>query len=535
MAIVYHPPKQNAQAQWDRLSSQVNLPPWMLFEESIKNNEGRVVRGSNLAVKTEITSRIPEARFIVVETTKNQSIWWKHFNPLDEVDYLNLRNRVFQHLLDSAKLYTAFCTMGTQTQGFRFNVVSTLAWYANAARKIFYTPANQSSEASWQVIHAPNFQMDQHLDKSGRGVGIIINFTTQEILILGTSYFGELKIALHSATTYFFPKYDLLPLHAACNIDPGGYDGLAIVGLSGNGKSTTVNDEERRIYADDLVVVDVKSGHVVPLETGCHVKVYGLTQQDYLHKVVTGLNGAIFENVGITARGEIRFIDGASTNARVAFPLIHHPGGAKTYEPVTLRNIVFLCADISGVLPLLAKLTTPQAIYIFLNAPAARGVGVMQEGVEPTLKFATCFGPEMLTVDPIVHAKLLQQLCEGRGVQCWLVNSGWDGEGNRIPMPVTRAAVRAIARGQISEELVTLPITEFRRPLHCYGVEDQRLDPIGYWQNQTVYSQKAEELAEQIRDNAARKFGQDLSRWVYNSVGALAPKEEHFGRYPKRP
>lgn len=534
MGITYRPPKENAQENWDLLPSKKNLPPWKLFEQSILNHEGEVVRGTNLAVKTKHTSRIPEARFIVVATTKK--IWWKHFSPMAEVDYLELRGEVFQHLLSCNNLYTAFCTMGSEAQGFRFNVTSSLAWYANAARKVFYTPANQSSAASWQVIHATDFVLDPRLDVSGSGVGIIINFTTQEILILGTSYFGELKIALHSATTYFFPKYDLLPLHAACSIDAEGRNGLAIIGLSGNGKSTMVNDEKGKIFADDLVVVDTKSGRVVPLETGCHVKVYGLTPQDYLHKVVSGMSGAIYENIGVTQRGEVEFQgENTSTNARITFPLIHHPTGAKTYEPVVLRNIVFLCADVTGVLPLVAKLSTPQAIYIFLNAPAARGVGVLQEGLKPTLKFATCFGPEMLTVDPIIHAKLLQRLCEERGVQCWLVNSGWDGEGNRIPMPITRSAVRAIAQGQISEELVELPVTGFRRPLKCHGVEEQRLDPIGYCPNSMAYLQKAKELAEQFRHNAARKFGRDLSRWVYNGVGELAPTEEDFAKHPDRP
>ncbi len=535
MKVHYPAPNSENQANWGKLESHADLATPELFEHAVRNGEGKVVFGYNLAVTTNPKRRDSDARYIVVQDGTTDAVWWKHYNPLEEAKYLALRGRVYDHLGAQQNLYSAFCTMGNTEQGFRFNVASPLAWYTAVARKLFYTPRQQKSHASWWVLHAPDFVAIPEQDGTKTERAIIINFSTQEILIMGTSYAGELKTALHSATTYFFPPYDLLPLHAACNIAPDGTDGLAIVGLSGNGKSTTVNDPKRHIYADDLVVVDVTSGRLVPLETGCHVKVHGLSTQDPLYDVITRIHGGVFENVEVSERRDVLLHGGnTSSNGRVSFPLTQHPRGARVYKPVMLRNIVFLCADVTGVIPLVAKLTTPQAMYMFLNAPAARNVGVLSEGSHPELKFATCYGPEFLTVDPLVHADLLRKLCEERGVQCWLVNTGWDGNGVRLPVRVTRAAVRAIAHGGVSEEMIELPVTGLNRPLYCEGVEEHRLDPQAFWPDDETYLEKAQWLAEQFRLNAARKFGRDLSRWVYQHVGALAPTESDFDRYPNR-
>lgn len=64
---------------------------------------------------------------------------------------------------------------------------------------------------------------------------VSINFTRNEMVILGTQYAGEMKKGIFSVMHYYMPKRGLLSLHSSANLGKNG-DVSIFFGLSGTGK-----------------------------------------------------------------------------------------------------------------------------------------------------------------------------------------------------------------------------------------------------------------------------------------------------------
>ena len=143
-------------------------------------------------------------------------------------------------------------------------------------------------------------------------------------------------------------------------------------------------------------------------------------------------------------------------NTRSAYPLEFIPNvvpGSKGPNPNT---IIMLTADAFGVLPPISKLTRQQAMYHFLSGYTAKVAGTERGVTEPTATFSTCFGAPFMVHHPTVYAKLLGKKIDEHEVECWLVNTGWNGGpygvGKRMSIAHTRAMVNAAIEGTIPRE-----------------------------------------------------------------------------------
>jgi phosphoenolpyruvate carboxykinase (ATP) len=79
---------------------------------------------------------------------------------------------------------------------------------------------------------------------------VAVNFTTKELVILGTSYAGEMKKGVFGIMHYYMPKRGALSMHCSANIGPDG-DTTILFGLSGTGKTTLSSDPKRLLIGDD--------------------------------------------------------------------------------------------------------------------------------------------------------------------------------------------------------------------------------------------------------------------------------------------
>ena len=121
---------------------------------------------------------------------------------------------------------------------------------------------------------------------------------------------------------------------------------------------------------------------------------------------------------------------------------------------MSLKTVIFLIADAYGVLP-------PSASWIGIRpcttlSPGFTSKVAGRECHEPVPTFSTCFGEPFLPL--ILHgAAMLAEKVEKAGAM-YLVNTGWNGTGQRMKLRYTRAMVTAALTGEIEKaDFVTDP------------------------------------------------------------------------------
>jgi phosphoenolpyruvate carboxykinase (ATP) len=168
--------------------------------------------------------------------------------------------------------------------------------------------------------------------------------------------------------------------------------------------------------------------------------------------------------------------------------------------------VIFLTCDAFGVLPPIAMLDRPQALYHFLSGYTAKVAGTEKGVTEPTATFSTCFGAPFMPRHPSVYADMLGSRIEEHGSQVWLLNTGWTGGphgiGRRIRLDLTRRMVTAALSGEL-DGVATVPDPTFGIgvPTQIAGIPDEILEPRQTWENPSDYDAKAAELAAMFRKN----------------------------------
>jgi len=165
-----------------------------------------------------------------------------------------------------------------------------------------------------------------------------------------------------------------------------------------------------------------------------------------------------------------------------------------------------LTCDAFGVLPPIARLTREQAMYHFLAGYTAKVAGTEAGVTEPQATFSPCFGAPFMALPPSTYAQLLGDKIQKHNVAVWLINTGWSGgpygEGQRMKLALTRAMVRAVLSGQLSDTQ-TQPDPTFgvHIPVAVPDVPTEVLDPRKTWKVQAAYDRKARELANMFQVN----------------------------------
>lgn len=506
-----------------------NLPPARLIERTLLAGEGKLTSSGALAIDTgRFTGRSPQDRFIVDDNQTHDQVWWGEVNqPITEGHAAQLHQDLMAYL-DGRGLYVRDAFVGAH-QNYRkaVRVMTEKSWSNLFAYNMFIRPsAEEISDFSpeWHVVCAPGFKANPQRHGTRQANFAVLDFNNRRVLIGGTGYTGEIKKGMFSAMNFLLPtEQDVLPMHCSAN---EGEDGKTAVffGLSGTGKTTLSSDPHRKLIGDDEHGWGPEG--IFNFEGGCYAKTIDLDplREPDIHSAIQ--HGALLENIGFQADGvSPDFADATTTqNTRVSYPLHHIHGAKSTGRGTHPDHIFFLTCDAFGVLPPLARLDAPTAMYHFISGYTAKVAGT-EDGIdEPKAVFSACFGAPFLPLHPGRYAEMLGERMAEHGTQVWLVNTGWTGGphgvGHRMRLKDTRALLTSVLDGSISE-------SEFRRcdrfgwdvPVSANQVDSELLDPRNTWSDGEAFDAKADALAHRFNENFAQ-----FEEGVSDSIRSAAPQ-----------
>ena len=502
----------------------VNLTPEALYQHSLRRKETVVTEdGALLACTGAHTGRSPNDKFVVRDAETEQTVNWGAVNqPFTPAQFDALKMHATEWL-KGREIFTQDLFVGADpTHRLPIRVVSTQAWHNLFARNMFIRPtaadAAKPHVPSFTVLHMPDFRAEPARDGTRSDVFVILNFTQRLILIGGTFYAGEVKKSLFSIMNYLLPPKGVLPMHASANIGAEG-DVTIFFGLSGTGKTTLSADASRTLIGDDEHGWTDDS--VFNFEGGCYAKAIKLSaKMEPEIYAAARRKGTVLENVVMDPDTKAVDFDDATLaeNSRACYPIDFIPNASASGIGGLPRNIVMLTCDAYGVLPPISKLTTAQAMYHFLSGYTARVAGTERGVTEPTATFSTCFGAPFLPRPPEVYADLLGKKINTQKVDCWLVNTGWSGGGygvgQRMPINITRALLRAALSGALAKgSFVPDPAFGLMIPETCPGVAPEMLHPRAAWADKTAYDAQAEKVARLFAENF-KKFADKVGAEV---------------------
>ena len=505
----------NASLQTLGLNAQTaywNLSPAQLVEHALRRNEGSLTDTGALAVSTgEFTGRSPKDRFIVLDDITKDAVWWNKINmPFEALKFDQLFQKMANYIADK-QVFVNDCT-ACADDDYKLNVrvITEFAFSSLFADNMFIRPTHdqilKTENPDWVVLNCPNFKADAQQDGTRQHNFAIINFTKKMIIIGGTAYTGEIKKGIFSVLNFILPhQRHTLSMHCSANVGKQG-DTAIFFGLSGTGKTTLSADPDRNLIGDDEH--GWSENGVFNFEGGCYAKCIDLTEEKEPDIFKAVKFGAIVENTTFFPDTRtVNYADGSITeNTRVSYP-IHYINNA--IEPSVAghpKNIFFLAADASGILPPIARLNAAQAMFYFISGYTSKVAGTEMGIVEPEPTFSPGFGEAFLPLHPTTYAELLGKQLKAHKAQVWLINTGWSGGaygvGSRMKLKYTRAMITAALEGQLDQvEFEKHPIFSIEMPVSCPNVPTELLNPRNTWVNKTEYDQKANELAMAFNKN----------------------------------
>lgn len=470
----------------------------------------------------EYTGRSPKDKFIVKDDVTADTFWWngngtKNDNkPISQEIWTELKALVASQLSEK-KLYIidGYCG-ANENSCLKVRFVMEVAWQAHFVKNMFIRPSDEQLddfEPDFTVINAskisnPNWQ-EQGLNSP---TFITFNFTERVQLIGGTWYGGEMKKGLFSVMNYLLPQRDIASMHCSAN---EGHDGdvALFFGLSGTGKTTLSASADRALIGDDEHGWD--DDGVFNFEGGCYAKTVDLdpAKEPEIYGAIR--RDALLENVGMNDDGTVDFSDTSLTeNTRVSYPIYHienivHPV-SKAGHP---SRVIFLTADAFGVLPAVSILNNEEAQYHFLSGFTAKLAGTERGITKPTPTFSACFGAAFLSLHPTIYADVLNKRMTQSGARAYLVNTGWNGKGERISLQNTRAIIQAILSGALDDEdTQRLPIFNLAMPKNIAGVDSAILDPRSSYNDESLWQERATDLADLFIKNFEKFTDKDAGK-----------------------
>ena len=496
----------------------------LLFEEETKPGlegyeKGQVSELGAVNVMTGIyTGRSPKDKFIVMDENSKNTVWWtseeyKNDNhPVSEKSWEILKNIALKEL-SNKKLYVvdAFCGANKDTRmAIRF--IMEVAWQAHFVKNMFIEPSQYELDnfaPDFVVYNASKAKAENYKELGlNSETAVVFNITSREQVILNTWYGGEMKKGMFSMMNYYLPLKGIASMHCSANTDMNGENTAIFFGLSGTGKTTLSTDSKRLLIGDDEHGWD-DSG-IFNFEGGCYAKVINLDKNSEpdIYKAIK--RNALLENVTLDENGKIDFTDkNVTENTRVSYPINHIQNIMRPVSAApAAKEVIFLSADAFGVLPPVSILTPEQTQYYFLSGFTAKLAGTERGITEPTPTFSACFGQAFLELHPTKYAEELVKRMRQSGAKAYLVNTGWNGTGNRISIKDTRGIIDAILNGDIlNAPTKKIPYFNIEVPLELHGVDSNILDPRNTYKDESQWEAKAKDLASRFIKNFSKYEG----------------------------
>ncbi|HMR98977.1 MAG TPA: phosphoenolpyruvate carboxykinase (ATP) [Anaerolineales bacterium] len=494
-----------------------NLPTEGLYEEAVFRGEGAITAGGPFVAQTgQHTGRSANDKFVVKHVDSEHIVWWGGNRPFDGAKFDALYSRMTEYL-KGRDVFVQDVYAGADTT-YRLNVrfVTEEAWHSIFIRNMFILPETvdeiKNFMPGFTIVDVPSFKADPASDGTRSETFVLLNLERKLAIIGNTRYAGEMKKSIFTLMNYLLPLRGVMSMHCSANVDPKDPNDVALFfGLSGTGKTTLSADPTRRLIGDDEH--GWSDNGVFNYEGGCYAKVIGLSQSAEPEiYATTRMFGTILENVVFDAATRAIDLNDSSLteNTRSSYPLTFIENAVPEKKAGHPKNIIFLTADATGVMPPIARLSVDQALYQFISGYTAKLAGTEAGlGKEPVATFSACFGAPFLVHHPSKYAELLRQKIEEHNVKCWLVNTGWVGGpygvGKRISIKYTRALLNAALTGKLDKVKYRRdPVFGYEVPTSCPEVPDEVLDPASSWKDRSEHEAKYKQLAQKFIDNFAK-------------------------------
>ena len=494
LEIIYNP-------SFDKLYEEELLSELTGYEKSQKTEYGA------LNVKTGIyTGRSPKDKYIVKDKTTEDNFWWtssdrKNDNkPISQEVWEDLKLNVTKQL-SNKKLYIidAFCGANKDTC-LKVRFVMEVAWQAHFVKNMFIRPSEEELKNFVPDFHVINGSKTSNKEYKKHNMNsetfIAFNLTERIQLIGGTWYGGEMKKGMFAVMNYLLPQKGIASMHCSANKGINDDTVALFFGLSGTGKTTLSTDPKRSLIGDDEHGWD--DDGIFNFEGGCYAKTVNLDpkKEPDIFKAIK--KDALLENVIVDDNGKVDYENISLTeNTRVSYPIYHINNIVKPISKAGHANkVIFLTADAFGVLPAVSILSNEEAQYHFLSGFTAKLAGTERGVDKPTPTFSACFGAAFLTLHPTKYAEVLSKRMKMNNSKAYLVNTGWNGRGERISLKNTRSIIDNILNDKIDNVPTTnIPIFNLEVPTELNDIDTEIFDPRKSWDSNIAWENKATELA----------------------------------------
>ena len=458
----------------------------------------------------EYTGRSPKDKFIVEDDQTRDTLWWtgaveNDNKPMSLEAWGELKSLCMDEL-SGKRLYVVdgYCGANEDTR-LKVRFIMEVAWQAHFVKNMFIRPSEAELDDFEPDFTVVNASKAKNPDWKRQGLNsptaIAFNLTERMQLICGTWYGGEMKKGMFAVMNYLLPQKGIAAMHGSANQGRDG-DVAIFFGLSGTGKTTLSASADRSLIGDDEHGWD--DDGVFNFEGGCYAKTADLSEdkEPEIYRAIR--RDALLENVMVDEGGKVDFGDTSLTaNTRVSYPIEHIDNIVK---PVSrgghARHVIFLSADAFGVLPPVSILDDAQTQYHFLSGFTASMAGIERGSTEHKPAFSACFGKAFLMLHPTVYAEVLGERMKASGARSFLVNTGWNGKGERISLANTRALINAIFSGEVDgAETETLPVFNLKMPTALAGLDQSNLDPRSSYDEPAEWEERARRLGGLFIDN----------------------------------
>jgi len=506
-----------------------NLDTDTLIDHAVENEGAKISSAGALMIDTGIfTGRSPKDKYFVDAKPSNKFIAWGDVNKPISKDIYDTLLINSKKQLSGKNLYVTDLYCGASANSRRsIRFITEIAWQAHFVKNMFIVPSEKDLEnfkPEFTVYNSCKTTNEQYKEQGlNSEVYVAFDVESNEAVIGGTWYAGEMKKGIFSMMNYWLPLEGKMAMHCSANVGKDN-DVALFFGLSGTGKTTLSTDPHRALIGDDEHGWD--DDGVFNFEGGCYAKVIDLDPNSEPEIFAAIKKGAILENVVADENGNVDFTNVSKTqNTRVSYPLNHIENiqeGSCAGHPT---NIIFLSADAFGILPPVSKLTKEQAMYYFLSGYTAKVAGTERGVDEPTATFSACFGEAFLPLHPTDYAKLLGEKIDKHNVNVYLVNTGWTGgaygTGSRMSIKDTRACINGILDGSIlNSEFETTKTFRFNIPKTLGTINPNVLNPREAWEDKEEFDKNRDELASMFVENFKKYLTND-SDFDFTAAGPM--------------
>ncbi|BAM38966.1 phosphoenolpyruvate carboxykinase [Theileria orientalis strain Shintoku] len=366
----------------------------------------------------EKTGRSPLDKRTVLDDNTRDTVWWDSVNIPIDLESFNMNKKLAVDFINTnERIYVTDAFAGWDPDHrLKVRVVSIRAYHALFMHNLLIVPSQdelKDFKPDFTIYNAGPCDAKPSIPGVTSNTSICINYTSMEMIILGSEYAGEMKKGILTLMMYILPQKGLLPLHSSCNVDASGNVTL-FFGLSGTGKTTLSTEPNRLLIGDDEHVWTDRG--VFNIEGGCYAKCKDLSK-DHEPEIFDAIKfGSVLENVVLDETNKVvDYKDVSITeNTRCAYPLefiknVKLPALVNNHP----NNVIFLTCDAFGALPPVSLLNTSQAIYHFVSGYTTKMVGTEIGVNKPTATFSACYAGPFLALSPLVYADLLYEKLSG--------------------------------------------------------------------------------------------------------------------------